>query len=149
MNIKLNWGFGIVVGMLLFMGYIITLSVKMITQKVDLVEKDYYEQGVSFDQKMASIKAANALSSDVIAEINYDNKTVDVVFPKDFNGKKVEGEIYFFRSADASKDKKVKLELNNLTQSYPLQELDRGSWRIQARWTCEGVQYFQEVEISI
>lgn len=93
---------------------------------------------------------SNALSSYVVAEIDYSNKSMDIIFPKDFTGKTVEGEIYFFRSADASKDKKVKLELNkNLTQNYPLQELERGSWRIQVRWACEGVQYFQEVEVSI
>lgn len=147
---KINWGTGIVIGMALFMGFIITLAVKMMNQKVDLVTKDYYEQGIAYEQQIESIKAANALSDKVYCETDYNSRQLRVSFPKDFIGKKTTGKIILFRPSDAKKDLSMPLLLDSsLQQGIALEKLSRGSWRIQIRWQCEGKDYYYEEDITI
>ncbi len=46
----MNWGTKLVIAMALFMTFIIALSTKMIlSDKDDLVDKDYYEKGLNYD----------------------------------------------------------------------------------------------------
>ena len=94
---KFNWGTGITIGMILFMGFIITLSVKMIGSKVDLVTKDYYEQGIEFEEHLNQVKAANAFSQPVTVAVNYSAAQVQITLPAEFSNQSVKGTVLFFR----------------------------------------------------
>ncbi len=47
----MNWGKGIVIGMVLFMGFIVTLVVIMMRQNIDLVREDYYQKELEYDDQ--------------------------------------------------------------------------------------------------
>ena len=47
----MNWGTKLLIGMGLFMAFIITLAVLMIKSgSDDLVDKDYYQKGIEYDK---------------------------------------------------------------------------------------------------
>ena len=49
---KMNWGTKLVIGMGLFMAFIITLVVFMMRSgSDDLVDKDYYQKGIEYDKE--------------------------------------------------------------------------------------------------
>lgn len=47
----MNWGTKLIIGMALFMAFIIGLAVFMLNSNADpLVDKDYYEKGLKYDE---------------------------------------------------------------------------------------------------
>lgn len=147
---KFNWGTGITIGMILFMGFIITLSVKMIGSKVDLVSKDYYEQGIEFEEHLNQVKAANALSQSVTVDVNYTAAQVQITLPAEFSNQEVEGTVLFFRPSEKNKDFSVSLKPDsNLKQNVSLEKLDKGNWWIKLQWKANGKDYYYEEEIVI
>jgi hypothetical protein len=51
----MNWGTKLIIGMLLFMSFIVVLGVLMVRSDNDaLVETNYYEKGLNYDQEYAA-----------------------------------------------------------------------------------------------
>ncbi len=147
---KFNWGTGITIGMILFMGFIITLSVKMIGSKVDLVTKDYYEQGIEFEEHLNQVKAANALSQPVTVAVNYSAAQVQITLPAEFGNQSVKGTVLFFRPSEKDKDFSIALKPDsNLRQNFPLEKLAKGNWWIKLQWKANGKDYYYEEEVVI
>ncbi|WP_256004617.1 MULTISPECIES: FixH family protein [Pedobacter] len=49
----MNWGSKIIIGMALFMSFIILLGIMMVRSTPDpLVDEDYYEKGLNYDQEL-------------------------------------------------------------------------------------------------
>ncbi|MCS7005281.1 MAG: FixH family protein [Cytophagales bacterium] len=51
MKIPFNWGTGILIAIVIFMIFIISLGIYMITRPNDLIKKDYYEDEIKQLQK--------------------------------------------------------------------------------------------------
>lgn len=65
----MNWGTKLIIALALFMGFIITLSIKMIFSSEDaLIEKDYYEQGLNYNQKYDARQLA--ITDSVVPQIS-------------------------------------------------------------------------------
>ncbi|MDR0800970.1 FixH family protein [Fluviicola sp.] len=78
----MNWGKGIIVGMVLFMGFIITMVVIMMQQKIDLVQEDYYQQELEYNKQYDA--ESNYLSAQKPIEIRSSADTLLLAFPADF-----------------------------------------------------------------
>ena len=52
----MNWGNRIILGMGLFMGFILTMVVIMMRQKIDLVEEDYYKKELNYETQINAQK---------------------------------------------------------------------------------------------
>jgi nitrogen fixation protein FixH len=147
---KFNWGTGIVIGMVVYMGFIITLSTKMIGTKVDLVDKNYYELGIEHEQHIAQIKAAQALSQPVEVNLNFGKQQLELKFPNEFNNQKIKGTITLFRPADKNKDIKQAIKLDEqLSQSVSILDLSEGIWKVKLQWSSNGKSYYQEKDIVL
>ena len=71
---KINWGTGIVIGMTLFIGFIMYMVITMMTDKNydhDLVTEAYYAKDLAYQQEIDAEKNANALSSKITFEKTY------------------------------------------------------------------------------
>ena len=147
---KLNWGIGITIGMLAFMAFIVTMGVKMSQSKIDLVSKDYYEEGLQHEARMANMQAISSLSSDVIVTVNYTHEELQISFPKEVAKQTLEGSIVMFRPSDKNKDftEIIKVD-SNLQQTIPLSKITKGNWRVKISWKADGKEYYSEKEIVI
>lgn len=147
---KINWGTGIVIGMITFIAFIVTLGTKMMGSKVDLVASDYYEQGIEFEEHMQQVEAANALNQPVAIEVNYSTSQIEVKMPQEFAQQSIEGNIIFFRPSDKTKDFSVALKPNDqLQQNVPLEKLAKGNWKVQMQWKANGKAYYCEKDVVI
>lgn len=64
----MNWGSKLVLGMLLFMAFIVCLAFFMITSSSDdLIEADYYQNGLEYSQEYTSQHAA--ITDSVVPQI--------------------------------------------------------------------------------
>ncbi|RZM29342.1 MAG: hypothetical protein EOO88_05320 [Pedobacter sp.] len=61
----MNWGTKIIIGMAVFMAFILVLGIFMIRSNPDpLVDEDYYEKGLNYDQEL---KRMEEIKKDSIA----------------------------------------------------------------------------------
>ena len=147
---KFNWGTGIVVGMVLYMGFIITLSTKMIGSKVDLVDNNYYELGIEHEQHIERVKATQALSQPIDVKVNFSAQQLELTFPKEFNNQSLKGTVTLFRPADKNEDVKQPLKLNvELKQRISVSKLSEGIWKVKLEWSAEGKDYYHEKDIVL
>ena len=119
-----------------------------VNQKIDLVSEDYYLKELVFQKKIDETKNADALDEKITHRIT--DKNIEIKFPIVFKGKKVTGEIVFFRPSDASKDYKTSVLMNlQEEQSIPINNLCKGMYKMQIDWKANDTAYFNEETIVI
>lgn len=75
----MNWGTKLVIALGLFMAFILTLSLKMIFSSEDaLIEKDYYEKGLNYDEKYDAKQLA--ITDSVVPQLTINNEGLLVHF---------------------------------------------------------------------
>lgn len=145
---KISWGFGITLTIIVFLLISFATIYFSFNQKVNLVRDDYYEQEVKYQQKIEIIKRTQELPEQL--EIKVVDKNIYFQFPQMFSSKSIQGSILLYRPSDRDKDFLVKLDLdNNLSQSIPLNNLAPGLWKVQVDWNVEKIEYFNEKIIMV
>ena len=62
---KLNWGHGIIIVYVIFVGGILLLSFKSAQQKFDLVQTDYYGAELKYQEVIEASKRAKAIGGEL------------------------------------------------------------------------------------
>jgi hypothetical protein len=145
---NISWGTKIAI---LYSSFVLMIGVMVyvcVNQQVDLVSDDYYERELAFQDKINEMNNANALPEKIIHTILASE--IQLQFPNLFKGQKMEGEIYFFRPSDKSKDFKLPVSLNdNMQEVISLSNLSKGMYKMQINWTTNEKKYFSEEVIVI
>jgi len=140
---KINWGTGILIFIVLFLIAIVSFVIFTTTQKVNLVEEDYYPKELNFDSQIEKNSNTEALAEKVMI-ISADSVIV-IRFPELFKDGQLEGSILVYRPSDDKEDILYPIHLDsNLYQILPASKLLPGKYIIKLDWTFEGVEYFQE-----
>ena len=101
----MNWGKRIIIGMALFMGFILTLVTILMRQKIDLVEEDYYKRELNYNSQLNAQKIYASAAEKISFESKADSLLI--YFPKDFQSKEVT--INFQRPNDKNRDVSFKI----------------------------------------
>ena len=139
---KINWGTGIVIGFVLFIGFIMFMVVTMLTDKDfnhDLVTKDYYKQELVYQEEIDAEKNGMLLSENV--SIKNDKDGITVTFPKNLDYKHIKGNVSFYRPSNKKLDFDFPIVLSSNKLLIPDNRLLEGRWGIKVDWTYEGVRY--------
>ena len=140
----MNWGKGIVIGMVLFMSFIIFLVVNLMMHKVDLESEDYYKREMIYEQEITAVKNSEALSEKVKLLQQKNFVVVQVPDKAELNSI----EVRFLRPDDQKLDKTFKVVG---TKSYLIQkeELSKGKYNIEISYTADSKVCLQKEEIYI
>ena len=145
---KFNWGTGIAIFYILFMGTMIYMVYKSTQHDRNLVVENYYENDLQYQSHLDKLNNANKLEKDLKIVQNTSEKYIRFSFPEEF--KEVEGEILFYRTADQSKDFKTKIQLNeNHEFVFPTNEMLAGGWEVKVDWKGDKIPFFKKVNIYI
>ena len=140
---KFNWGWGIVLALAGFIGFILFFFIKAQTIKQDdLVVEEYYDEGLLHDEREIWITNAQDLSADLKIVTN-ENGNVSIVLPDELVTKKLTGEFQFLRTNNAKLDVLHKLneeELDGLL--FPADKFLRGNYRFKAKLEADGIIYY-------
>ncbi|PID56941.1 MAG: hypothetical protein CR986_09690 [Ignavibacteriae bacterium] len=145
---KLNWGTGITITIIVFTLTSLIFIYFATTQDINLVRDDYYEAEVNFNKKMETVKLTKTLSEEI--KIKTTQNYIEIQFPAKFPHNKIKGVINLYRPSDRKKD----LSLNIQTDSTNLQLINtkkiiRGMWRINIDWSVDSTNYFSTKSIMI
>lgn len=141
----MNWGTKIIIGMISFMSFILILAVLMFRSDTDaLVEKDYYEKGLEYDETYR-LKAQVLLDS-AGPEVSIGKKSILIAFQT-----AAEGTIKLVRTADQRQDRVLKFKTAETNKiEIPLISLPRGQWKLVLNWKSgNGKSYLNEQEVIL
>jgi len=140
----MNWGKGIVIAIVLFIGYIMSMVVIMIRTSSDLVEENYYEEGVHFERKIQAIRNSKAIKEKIV--INNDGHFLSITFPPEvIMDSIIEGEIHLYRPENGNLDKHFSFTATgDNTQLIPLEKVMKGNYKLLLSWKTNESDYYVE-----
>jgi hypothetical protein len=147
-KIKFNWGTGIVLAIVVMVtGLGVLIGISMY-QDFDLVDKDYYQKGIHYQEHIEKIKNTDLLS-EKITYIKEDGKLI-LKFPALLKNKVLKGQVHFYCPVNSDNDYKTSIQLNDsLLQVVDLKSLSPGRYIIKLDWYSDTVGYYQEFDLKI
>ena len=100
----MNWGKGIAIALILFIGFILYLAITLMSHKVDLESDDYYLREIAYQEEITAVENANKYDEIVVSQ---DETNVIVQIP----GEGIYDDILveFFRPNNNEQDKQYKV----------------------------------------
>ena len=141
----MDWGKGILITIIAFVGFMITLVVISVRQDdIHLVAENYYEKEIKYQDQIEREKATAGLGREVLV-FDAQNKFLVLDLPIG-----TKGSIQLFRPSDARLDQEFLLDITDEGKTtIPLDELKSGYWRVQMTWAENGVEFYQEKKIDL
>lgn len=148
MKIKFNWGFGILIAIILFMGTTVVLVTISMHQKTDLVTDHYYEKTLKYQNQIDMEKRTAKFVKEL--EITNENNEVNIKFPDEFKKVPIKGELYFYRPSDAANDFSVPLQIDQKgSQVISSAKMKNGFWQVKVEWVMAKEKYYCEKSLMI
>ncbi len=140
----MNWGTKIVIGMAVFIAFIIGMAIIMLSSETDaLVETDYYEKGIGYDSDYK--KKEQVMADKAQPAITLSKNDISFKFKQP-----AKGNIKFLRPANNKLDRDI--QLNTTADNMlilPAKDFAKGRWRLVLNWNSLGKDYLYEKEIFI
>ena len=146
---KFNWGTGIVITFILFIGFILFFVISMSTNKkykYDLVTEKYYQKELSFQGEIDAEKNGKKLEEDI--KIERTNKGLEIHFPKNFEPEKITGKIFLYRPSNKQLDFEIPISLSDSYLLVPEKNLLDGRWNMAVNWSYNNKDYLFKKEIT-
>lgn len=142
----MSWGTKIVISFAVFMIGMIGMVVYVFNLQMDLVEDNYYEKEIKYQDQIDILTATQNLKAEL--KIDQASHSISFDFPKE--GSLPTGEIHFYRPSDAKSDFKVDIATDDeRKQTIPTEKLIAGVWEVQVTWYSDNQKYFKEERIFI
>lgn len=139
---KWNWGKGLVVGMLMFMSFILYLVITMSTDKKynhDLVTEEYYAKELAYQNEIDKQSNLKSLSTTINGQRTENGWLLS--FPKEVNQTNSNGKVFLFRPSNQNLDFEIPLVLDKSNLLIPDDRLLDGRWNITIEWETNGESY--------
>lgn len=148
MKIKFNWGTGIVLALLVMISGMLVLVSIAVRQDFDLVDKDYYQKSISYQQHIEKVGNTAALETKIAFELSAD--TLKLTFPDLANYQEYSGKIHFYSPVEARRDFSLDVKMDTaFSQIIDLKNLEKGRYQVKIDWKANAVSYYQEEEIAV
>jgi len=148
MKIKFNWGTGIVIALIVMVGGMTFLVSIAVRQDYDLVDKDYYQKSVNYQQHIEKVNNTESLAQKILFIQSSD--TLKLTFPDLGSIQKYTGEIHFYSPVQEKRDMTIPVNPDQKRmQTIDLKKLEYGRYEVKVDWSANKVDYYQEAEISV
>ena len=148
LQMKFNWGTGIVLAFVIMISAMIWLVSIAVRQNDDLVDNDYYQRSITYQEHIEKVKNNDALTE----KIKFDQSPgiLKITFPGLVANSEYSGDIHFYSPVEERRDLTVKIALNpDFIQIIDLTKLEKGRYRIKIDWKAGKKDYYQEEEIVV
>lgn len=135
---KVNWGTGITIGIVLFIGFIMIMVVTMLIDKRydhDMVTTEYYKKELLYQQEIDAEKHTQSLGK-IISKRTTTGLAIE--FPKKIDPTALKGIVSLYRPSDEQLDSEFPLILSSHYLLIPDNCLKDGRWDIIITGTYKG-----------
>jgi len=146
---KINWGTGIVIAIVSFIGFIMYFVITMTTDQKfnhDLVTEKYYEKELTYQAKIDAAQNAENLGEDILVEKT--DKGLMLKFPKYFENDTMKGKVFLYRPSDKTMDVEIPFSTVRNYLLMPDKDLSDGRWNITVEMTHNKKSYLFKKEIT-
>lgn len=145
---KINWGTGIVLAFIGFIGFILYFVVRMSTDDSanhDLVTEEYYKKELSYQQEIDASKTATEMNANL--KVEKTEEGLMIYFPERFDPKKISGTVSLYRPSNKHLDSNFPISLSNTHLLIPDNRLVDGRWDISINWEYEGNSFLHKEKL--
>jgi len=138
---QFNWGHGIFIFYVLFVGILVTAVIASTKVDRSLVLDDYYSLDLAYQSRYDEIENGlkdNSISIDYIA--SEDQVVIQSENP-------IEGQVTFYRPSNKSLDFSQSIGINSTTINT--EKMEAGFWIIKLRYTLNNKDYYKEQKLYI
>lgn len=139
---KINWGTGIILAFIGFIGFIMYFIITMnVNDKYnhDLVIEDYYAQELTYQNDVNKLKNSKKLKENI--EYKKTDEGLLICFPSNIDYKKITGKIFLYRPSNKQLDFETTLSLSESYLLIPDRRLVGGLWNIIIDWQYDDESY--------
>lgn len=144
---KFNWGTGITLVIIAFMGFILFMVFKATQTNPDLYAEDYYAQEISYQQRINALSNGRTVGDDV--QISDSDQRILLEYPEGLLATSSKAQIEFFRPDNAALDRSFAINLQGSSAQLSKTELLPGRYNVRLRWNMNGQPYALERSIEI
>ena len=145
---KSLWGYGIAAVYTVFALVTFGFVAFTMTQKVELVAKDYYAQEVAYEDQINRVRQTKDLDAQLTCELSADGKFIRLQLPPKVA--QARGQITLYRPSDSALDQQLAFTPNEQgSQTISVAKLARGVWRVKVAWSFGGREYYNEFIQSV
>ena len=141
---KINWGQGIAIALILFIGFILYLAINLMMHSADLESADYYNKEIEYESEIVSINNANDLKEKPVISITETH--VLVQFPADIDFEACE--LVLNRPNNKDQDLLYKIK-DTKTFTIDKSSLNEGVYNYRLTYTVKGKNCIQKEQIYI
>ena len=141
---KMNWGKGIAIALVLFIGFILVLAINLMMHSADLETADYYQKEIDYETEIVSLNNAKELTER--PKVSVTDTHLIVQFPAD--GEFMDSEIMLNRPND--KDQDVLYTIKD-TKTFTIDKttLNPGVYKVILSYTIDDKPCMQKSELYI
>jgi nitrogen fixation protein FixH len=143
------WPHGIITAFVVFITGTIGLIVLACSNRVDLVNANYYEQEIRFQDHMDTVRRTQTIAGTASVAFDPASQKIAISVPRQGAGGIPAGAIHFYRPSAASLDWEIRLQTEHATQSIDTSELKPGLWIVRVSWRTDNQDFFIEKKINI
>ncbi|WP_075340985.1 FixH family protein [Tenacibaculum agarivorans] len=145
---KINWGTGIVISIIAFIGFIMFMVTTMITDHKynhDLVTDRYYQKELKYQDNINAERNIKEIKNAVVVEST--QKGLEIIFSKEFQTELIKGKLFLYRPSDKTLDSEFPLVLKDHKLHISENYLVEGRWNITIDFTYKNIPYLYHKEL--
>ncbi len=144
----MNWGYRIIILYTSFVVFMLALVSVAVKQNFDLVAPDYYRQEIEYQSRIDNINNSKKLSTPLQIELLSEENILNISYPEVLQN--ISGKILLYRPTDAKQDITIPVKADEkFVQQIPLNQLEKGLWRVKIQWKADEVEYYNEEAIVL
>ncbi|MFN4082365.1 MAG: FixH family protein [Bacteroidia bacterium] len=145
---KLNFGTGLFIGAVMFMIFVVVMVVKIMQADVPLVEDNYYEKGIKYQQTIDNSFYDDKLNIKLTEEKFKNSVKKLLLFNKSTKGDTIFAKAKFYRPSDKNKDFSIDVMLaDTIYFPFDVSKFEKGLWRVKLFYnTADNKEYFNQQE---
>ena len=144
----MSWSYKIIFAYVVFIVGIMTMVFIASQQTNEMQEDNYYAKELVYQKTIDGKNNLNKVATKLT--ITNSNENVVVKIPTEVAVNIEDGNIYFLRPSDQSKDLKLVLKVDeNSEQKIPTEKLINGLYSIKINWKSNGTPYYFEQNFMV
>ncbi len=133
----MNWGKGIIAGMIVFMLFIIAMGIYMFTVPTDDYDHQYYEKGLSFNNDFNKERQVSIDNAQPVIIAN--KKAISLTFTVPAKGK-----VKFVRPSDNRQDREYDFNTSDKVFTLSRKDIPDGEWQVVINWQSNDKAYLYQ-----
>ncbi len=144
----MNWGHKLTFTILVFIGLMSYLVYRSLNTDFQLVEKDYYNNELQYQQVIDAAHRTNELKEPV--HIRAENNLVFIEMPAEMKNAVSNGKLWFYCAYDSKRDRKFSFEPDeNGVQVFERSQFEPGNYTVKISWSHRDENYYKEIQFSL